>query len=227
MKVLRLVSRRTKVFKSQKHVDVMFALNLFEHMRMQVGEMCLNHRHPPPPPHPCQGSCTSIPCPPPQPSPAHTTMHVPPLRDVVQLPTRFDSKLTLSRADTRLLELGRMVVGVEPSPMHSVTIAALCRFVPVGGLNPAAPGLLTRNERLQFLRVCACPSTLFPLLRIPSPHSPIGSECQLYDTAPPALMSPCELYAAASRRGRHGPRRPPCDGGPQYVPLGQHNLGEN
>lgn len=58
MKVLRLVSRRTKVFKSQKHVDVMFALNLFEHMRMQVGEMCsLNH--------PCQGSCTSIPCPPP------------------------------------------------------------------------------------------------------------------------------------------------------------------
>ena len=50
MKVLRLVSRRTKVFKSQKHVDVMFALNLFEHMRMQVGEMCsLNHRHPPPP----------------------------------------------------------------------------------------------------------------------------------------------------------------------------------
>ena len=45
MKVLRLVSRRTKVFKSQKHVDVMFALNLFEHMRMQVGEMCsLNHR---------------------------------------------------------------------------------------------------------------------------------------------------------------------------------------
>ena len=49
MKVLRLVSRRTKVFKSQKHVDVMFALNLFEHMRMQVGEMCsLNHRHPPP-----------------------------------------------------------------------------------------------------------------------------------------------------------------------------------
>ena len=53
MKVLRLVSRRTKVFKSQKHVDVMFALNLFEHMRMQVGEMCsLNHRHPPPPPAP-------------------------------------------------------------------------------------------------------------------------------------------------------------------------------
>ena len=37
MKVLRLVSRRTKVFKSQKHVDVMFALNLFELMRMQVG----------------------------------------------------------------------------------------------------------------------------------------------------------------------------------------------
>jgi len=37
MKVLRLVSRRTKVFKSQKHVDVMFALNLFEHMRLQVG----------------------------------------------------------------------------------------------------------------------------------------------------------------------------------------------
>ncbi len=37
MKVLRLVSRRTKVFKSQKHADVMFALNLFELMRMQVG----------------------------------------------------------------------------------------------------------------------------------------------------------------------------------------------
>ncbi len=37
MKVHRLVSRRTKVFKSQKHVDVMFALNVFEHMRMQVG----------------------------------------------------------------------------------------------------------------------------------------------------------------------------------------------
>ena len=75
--------------------------------------------------------------------------------DAVQLLTPFDNKLTLSRADTRLLELGRMVVGVEPSPIHSVTIAALCRSVPVGGLNPAAPGLLTRNERLQFLRVCA------------------------------------------------------------------------
>ena len=170
MKVLRLVSRRTKVFKSQKHVDVMFALNLFEHMRMQVGEMCsLNHRHPPPPPHPCQGSCTSIPCPPPQPSPAHNTIHVPPLRDVVQLPTPFDSKLTLSRADTRLLELGRMVVGVAPPPVHTVTIAALCRSVPVGGLIPAAPGLLTRNERLQFLRVSAYRSTLLPVAHAPSP----------------------------------------------------------
>ena len=157
MKVLRLVSRRTKVFKSQKHVDVMFALNLFEHMRMQVGEMCsLNHRQCAPPP-------------PPQPSPAHNTIHVPPLRDVVQLPTPFDSKLTLSRADTRLLELGRMVVGVAPPPVHTVTIAALCRSVPVGGLIPAAPGLLTRNERLQFLRVSAYRSTLLPVAHAPSP----------------------------------------------------------
>ena len=96
-------------------------------------------------------------------------MHEPPLRDVVQLPTRFDSKLTLSRADTRLLELGRMVVGVAPPPVHTVTIAALCRSVPVGGLIPAAPGLLTRNERLQFLRVSAYRSTLLPVAHAPSP----------------------------------------------------------
>lgn len=170
MKVLRLVSRRTKVFKSQKHVDVMFALNLFEHMRMQVGEMCsLNHRHPPPPATLVKVPAPPFPAPPPQPSPAHNTIHVPPLRDVVQLPTPFDSKLTLSRADTRLLELGRMVVGVAPPPVHTVTIAALCRSVPVGGLIPAAPGLLTRNERLQFLRVSAYRSTLLPVAHAPSP----------------------------------------------------------
>ena len=104
MKVLRLVSRRTKVFKSQKHVDVMFALNLFEHMRMQVGEMC--------------------------------------------------------------------------------------------SLNP--------------------------------PHSLIGLKGRAFDTVtvPSAFMSPCDLYAAASQRGRHGPQRPPCDAGHGYVPRGQHHLGE-
>ena len=73
MKVLRLVSRRTKVFKSQKHVDVMFALNLFEHMRMQVGEMCsLNHRHPPPPP----ATLVKVPAPP-FPAPPPSTLSCP------------------------------------------------------------------------------------------------------------------------------------------------------
>ena len=36
MKTLRKISRRTKVRKAQKHVDVMFGLAFFEHLRIQV-----------------------------------------------------------------------------------------------------------------------------------------------------------------------------------------------